>query len=98
MAEDSADSGGNSGNGIGTLDRWIARFVGHVTKQISTVVAALFLLFALGAVYGSLVTARQHELGTWLLIAPAALGLLAYYSRGFALALFVLIVIFFAIL
>lgn len=87
-----AESKGN-GPGKSKVDGWVEKVLDYVTAQISSFVAFLFLLFSAGAVYGSAITSRQHELGTWLLIAPAVLGLIAYYSRTFALAVFALLIL-----
>lgn len=83
---------------IGTIDGWFNRIVGYTTTQISRFVAFLFLLFFLGAVYGALMAGRYEDSAAWLLITPAVLGLIAYYSRGFALLLFALLIFFFVIL
>ncbi|MFH1224506.1 MAG: hypothetical protein V1676_01755 [Candidatus Diapherotrites archaeon] len=99
MSEHAAEAHGDAhaaegkASGKGRVDGWVEKVLEYVTKQISSFVAFLFLLFSAGAVYGSVITARQHELGVWLLIAPAVLGLMAYYSRAFALAVFALLIL-----
>ena len=80
---------------------WVEnRFVGisnYLGAQISRFVAFLFLLFAVGAFFGAFVYTRFPEIGVYLIIAPAVLGLIAYYNRVAALVLFVFFFIFFII-
>lgn len=69
------------------IEKWI-------TKALGSFVAALFLIFGAGALFGASVIGTQHA---WLLFAPFALALLAYYNRDFAVAGFVLFLLLFLI-
>lgn len=81
-----------------SIDSLFEKFANYITERISTFVAFLFFLFTAGAVYGAIVMSKSVGYGTYLLIIPAALGLIAYYHRGASLVLFVLFLIFFVIL
>lgn len=59
-----------------------------VTKTISLFVAAIFFLFGAGAVYGAFFAANPI-----FILVPFVLGLLAYYSRDFAIILLALILL-----
>lgn len=98
MAEEQNADAAKSEPKLGNVDGWFSKIVGYTTTQISRFVAFLFLLFFLGAVYGLIVAGRDTELKTYLIIAPAVLGLIAYYDRGFAVLLFILLIVFFVIL
>jgi low affinity Fe/Cu permease len=76
------------GKSPGEADRLFGKLSGWLGRKISTFVAFLFLLFAAGAFYGSLIVPRAGQWGALLLIAPLALALVAYYNRGVAVILF----------
>ena len=80
------------------VDEILTRISNYVTGTISSFVAFLFFLFALGAIYGALIVSRYPHLGIYLIIAPALVGLIAYYSRTFSLIIFAGVVLFFLIL
>lgn len=73
------------------LDKLFNDLLNYITKNISIFVAFLFTLISIGAVIGYFIGIRRED--EWLIIAPAIVGLIAYYNRGFALALFVLLLI-----
>ncbi|GEM_PF-2014553 len=61
----------------------------YVTGTISTFVAFLFLLIALGAFYALAVTGtRLNSENMLLVLAPAIVGLIAYSSRDIAMIMF----------
>ncbi len=67
-------------------DGLFERAQGYITKSISRFVAFLFILVSIGAVMGYFVAQQR---GTeFLVIVPAFAGILAYYNRDFAVALF----------
>ena len=68
---------------------------GYVGAQISRFVAFLFLLFAVGAFFGAFVYTNFPHIGIWLIVAPAVLGIIAYYNRVAAIVLFALFFVFF---
>ncbi len=76
------------------VDGWIERVERYITGTISSFVAFLFFLFALGAMYGAVVISKSDELGIYLIIALALIGLIAYYSRTFSLIIFTGVIVF----
>jgi hypothetical protein len=83
---------------LGRVDRAFARISTYLTQQISRFVAFLFFLFTLGAVYGWWLCWRGVPNQELLIIAPAILGIIAYYNRTFAIVMFVAIILLFVIL
>ncbi|MDD5147949.1 MAG: hypothetical protein PHH08_00620 [Candidatus ainarchaeum sp.] len=85
----------------GGITGWIEkRFTGmasYLGAQISRFVAFLFLLFALGAFFGAFVYTRFPHVAIYFIIAPAVLGLIAYYNRTAAVILFIAFLVFFII-
>ncbi len=74
---------------LGMIDKAFDKFSSYLSDRISAFVAFLFLLITIGAFYGYLIVPRFPELSFYLLIAPIALALIAYYNRTFASILFV---------
>ena len=72
-------------------DNWFERLEKGITGAISTFAAFLFLLFGAGAIYGAFL-ARESPL---FLAIPLLLGVLAYYSRDFAIVVLALFLVFF---
>jgi len=72
-----------------TIDSWFTRIQKYTSAKISHFVAFLFFLVALGAFLMMVVMQRYPNEAVWVIIAPAAAGLLAYYNRGFAIVLFI---------
>ena len=72
-----------------TIDSWFAKIQKYVVAKIGHFVAFLFFLIALGAFLMMMFAQRYPNQAIWVVIAPAAAGLLAYYNRGFAIVLFV---------
>jgi len=64
------------------------------TAGISRFIAALLIMITIGAFFGYFIAGKGGGLYTWLLLAPAVLGLFAFYNRGFAIFAFVLIALF----
>lgn len=73
-------------------DNLFDRILKYITTGIQRFVAFLFFLFTAGAVYGIFITRASPAAQPFLLIAPAAVGLLAYYNRAFAIWAFVMLV------
>lgn len=80
---------------IGGSDRLFARLSNWLSERIAAFVAFLFVLFGAGAIYGAAIVPRFPGYEPYLLIAPFGVALLAYYSRGLAIALFVGLVLLF---
>lgn len=104
-AHDSHESHGSeekkeakSGGWAETADNWYDRIATYVSEQISTFVAFLFILFTIGAAYGVFFAAKFPHLVVPAILAPAFIGLVAYYNRVFATIMFVLFLIAFIIL
>lgn len=92
MADDNSSS-----DALGTVDKLFERLSNYVTRRISVFVAFLFFIFTLGSVYGSWIIIRKAPLAEILIIIPALMGLLAYYNRSFATAIFGAIILLFVI-
>jgi len=76
-----------------TADKWFGKLETDVTKKISAFVAFFFILIAIG-IWAGITVARiypQHAMIAVLLTAAA--GLVAYFSRAFAIAIFVIMLI-----
>ncbi len=79
-------------------DNWYDQVATYVSEQVSTFVAFIFFIITLGAIYGALVAARNPALEPILIIAPAVLGLVAFYNRDIATLFFALFIVAFIIL
>lgn len=75
------------------LDKFFDDLSTKVTETLKSFIAFLFLLLAVGAAYGFFVTLKHTEIAPLLVILPAVLGLIAYYNKTFAIAIFVLLII-----
>jgi len=102
-----SSEGRESGNPKSTSDKksmsdnLFNKIIDYVQGGIATFVAFLFLLITIGAIFGALVVSHAGTIGgivPFILIAPAALGVLAYYNRDFAVAIFIILVLFFVFL
>ncbi|HZX19808.1 MAG TPA: hypothetical protein VFF13_02240 [archaeon] len=74
-------------------DNIFERVLNYITTGIQRFVAFLFFLFTAGALYGIFITRASPAAQPFLLIAPAAVGLLAYYNRAFAIWAFVVLIV-----
>ena len=72
-------------------DNWFGKIEDYLYGSISRFVGFLFFLITAGAVLGYIVAQRGE--GEIIILVPAAAGLLAYYSRDFALAVLGIVVI-----
>lgn len=79
----------------GWIDNRLTSLTDYLGAQISRFVAFLFLLFAAGAIFGAFVYTTYPKYGLWFILAPIVLGLIAYYSRTFAIILFAIFAAFF---
>ena len=96
-AHGAAPAGGHSpGDGCKT-DNWYDKIAAYVSEQVSTFVAFMFFLITVGAVYGALVAAKNPTLEPILIIAPAVLGLVAFYNRDISTLFFIVFVVAFII-
>jgi hypothetical protein len=68
---------------MGVADNWFEKLAGKVNSSIKVFSAAIFFLFSLGMVYG--IYFFTMDARPFFLIIPPILGLMAYYSRNFAL-------------
>jgi len=74
-------------------DNFFEKVENYITGGISTFVAFLFFLVTIGALYGFFVASKKGDYQEWFLIAPAIAGLIAYYNRAFAIAVFGLLIL-----
>jgi hypothetical protein len=82
----------------GKVDDWFVKIQDYITKKLGSFVAFLFLLVALGAFIGVIVSHRWPHYSMFTVIVPGIAGLLAYYNRTIAMILFTLLLIFVFIL
>lgn len=68
---------------MGLADNWFEKIAARINSSIKIFSAAIFFLFSLGMVYGIYFFTMDHR--PYFLIIPPVLGLMAYYSRNFAL-------------
>ncbi len=76
-----------------TADKWFGKLQKRVTGTISSFVAYFFFMIALGSFITVIVINQWPQHTFWIVIAPLAAGVLAYYNRAFATAMFLLILI-----
>ena len=80
-------------------DPFFDKVSNYVTGKIATFVAFLFFLIAIGAIYAVVITnAPLTTVTTVLILAPAVVGLLAYWNRDIAVIIFVVFIITFLII
>ena len=75
------------------MDNFFGKIGDYITSGISTFVAAIFIIITIGAFYGFFVARHQADAAVYFLIAPAIVGLIAYYNRAFAVAIFIVLVL-----
>ena len=76
-------------NALGALDRLFKSISDYAARGIQNFVAFMFFLVTVGAVFGYFVTKLALPFGEWLILVPAVLGIVAYYSRTLAIFIFV---------
>ncbi|MDD4984069.1 MAG: hypothetical protein PHH82_04515 [Candidatus ainarchaeum sp.] len=74
-----------------TLKGGVDKLFGLLGKTTSILIASLFLIFSLGSLYGFYIAHSTDKI--ILLIIPPVLGVIAYYSRGFAVAIAVILLL-----
>jgi len=74
-----------------TLKGGVDKFFGMLGKTTKILVASLFLIFSLGSLYGFFIAHSSDKI--ILLIIPPILGILAYYSTGFAVLIAIILVL-----
>ncbi len=90
MSESHKESHGDEKKPI--MDKLFTDLLNYITKSISTFVAFLFILITFGAIIGYMVGVRRED--EWLVITPAIIGMIAYYNRAFAVAIFLIVLVF----
>lgn len=73
----------------GKVDSWFEKIQDYVTEVIGAFVAFLFLIFALGAGFALFVAKQWPDKAFFIVLIPAASGLLAYYNRTYATLVFI---------
>jgi len=74
-----------------TVDEWFGKVQKEVASKIGNFVAFMFFLIALGAWIGMSVAHNYPHESILAILIPAAAGIIAYYNRTFATAVFVII-------
>lgn len=78
---------------MGTLEEIGNAIAGGITKSIQRLAAVLFLLFAAGVGYGSLITQQNPGMLPVAIGAPVVLAVIAYFNTAFAAIVFVLLAV-----
>ena len=90
-----AKSSTNSGGGVmGFLGGLVNRLFAFLSESLRKFVAYSMLMFFLGTLFGYFIPTLTVKLGVpavWLLVLPAILAVLAYYSTVIAAILFILL-------
>ena len=87
------ESEGHNLKEMGVCDSWYCKIMDWVTTQVADFVAFLFIVFSLGMVYGWFIVSKNPQFGTTLLLVPPILGVIAYFNRAFATAIFILVIL-----
>ena len=82
---------GNGGGKNFMVDRFISGLTDWIAEGIGKFVAFILFMVTVGAVFGYFVAVR--DLNALWLMAPAVVGLIAYYERDIAIVLFVIILV-----
>ena len=80
----------STSKGSSKMENWINKIIGYVTSHFRRFVAFMFFVFTIGAGSGILIMHKAPQLAGILVLAPAIMGLLAYYNTTIAVILFVL--------
>jgi hypothetical protein len=80
------------------VDSWIEKVLKYVNEKISFFVAFLFFIYTSGAFTALIVIQRWPEQAYLVVVLPLVAGVLAYYNRALAAALFGIFIIFFFII
>lgn len=78
---------------LDAVDSFVDAVIKRLTAEISDFVAFLFIWFAVGTVYGIIIITKFSELALPLLLLPLVIGLIAHESRGFAMAVFLIVAV-----
>jgi len=77
------------------IDGILQKALDRVSKGISTFVASIFFILAVGIFIGVYVASREPEYIYMAIGVPAVLGLISYYNRDIAAVLFFFFLAFF---
>jgi len=75
-----------------TIDTWFGKLQKKVTGTISSFVAFFFFMIALGSFMTVFIITQWPQHAFWVVVGPAIAGIIAYYNRTFATAVFVLLI------
>lgn len=64
------------------------KLAGYVTKTVKNFVAFIFILLALGILFGAMIALKHPKFVATAVVATAMMGFIAYYNRAFATVLF----------
>ncbi len=78
---------------MGLLENIGNTIVESLTKSLRRFTAFLFLLFALGVAYGSLIVTNNPGMLVWAIGIPVILSVLAYFSTAIAVVSFILLAV-----
>ena len=94
-SHDSHAGSGKGGNKSST-DNAFKKIEDYLHAKIQRFVAFIFILIATGAALGAIFAGKGWA--EYVVLVPAAAGLIAYYSRDYAVAVFAILLIFLVIL
>ncbi|VVB74544.1 Uncharacterised protein [uncultured archaeon] len=77
-----------------TVDSWFGKIQKGLVGKIEHFVATLFFLIALGALFAIALVHYWPHLAFLAVLVPLAVGALAYVNRAFAIAVFVIFILF----
>ncbi len=79
---------------MGTLENIGNAILEGLTTSLRRFTAFLFLLFALGIVYGSLIVQHNPGMLPFAIGIPIILAVVAYFNTAFAVVFFILLAVF----
>ncbi len=77
-----------------TVDGWVGKIQKSIMGKIEHFVATLFFLIALGALFAIALTHYWPHMSFLAVLVPLAVGAFAYINRAFAIAVFILFLVF----
>lgn len=81
-----------------STDKWFTKLMADVTKKIEHFVAFLFFIITIAMWFGIFIVQRFPHQAILAVVLTALAGLVAYFNRAFAVAVFIIMLIFVFIL
>ena len=77
----------------GRVDGFFDKIAHYIGTGIQRFVSFLFFLFTAGAVFGYWVAISGNPFDEYFILAPAIMGIVAYYNRTAAILLFIILIV-----